>query len=280
MKKAIKTNVEEDYNKPFPKLLRELCEKHNITQNILAHELNLTRQTISSYLLGQSIPDMYTFEKIVSFFNKNYQLNYSMEYWLGKEKIFLSEKKEIIKLSNQSIENLKEYQKSDILLLTLEIILNQKAFIERLSDYIVKVNLGEIIEENASLNNFLNLYMHLNTIPKTYQKYKYYDLLEILPLLKEFSKEETLKYLASNKDILFEYCEYLVGEEFEGMKEIIDEYQEEMCSYDEDLIIEEQEKIINAYEKSKDGKQLICEYEKYRIKKEGENNEHKRKSKK
>lgn len=71
MGKSRKSNAEIDtYNLPFPKLLRELMEKENVKQDVLAKYTNLSRQAISQYKDGNTFPDINTFIDIVDYFKQ------------------------------------------------------------------------------------------------------------------------------------------------------------------------------------------------------------------
>lgn len=64
------------YDSPFPKRLRILMENRNdisplkrsVTQAELARHLGITRQAVSAYALGTSVPDMLKFKTIADFF--------------------------------------------------------------------------------------------------------------------------------------------------------------------------------------------------------------------
>lgn len=68
------------YDSPFPKRLRILMENRNdisplkrsVTQAELARHLGITRQAVSAYALGTSVPDMLKFKTIADFFQVSY----------------------------------------------------------------------------------------------------------------------------------------------------------------------------------------------------------------
>lgn len=70
MAKAKKDEKIDNYNSHFPKLLRQLMEENDVTQQNLAESVNVSRQAISQYTNGVTNPDIYTFEKIVNYFRK------------------------------------------------------------------------------------------------------------------------------------------------------------------------------------------------------------------
>lgn len=68
----------DNYNKAFPKSIRELMEKRKTTQNELADYLQKTRQAVSYYCDGSSSPDWETLVKIADYFDV------STDYLLGR----------------------------------------------------------------------------------------------------------------------------------------------------------------------------------------------------
>lgn len=54
---------------PFPSKLRRLMEKNGTTQQQLADVIGVTRQTISQYTGGQTVPDIYTVQLIADYFH-------------------------------------------------------------------------------------------------------------------------------------------------------------------------------------------------------------------
>ena len=180
-----KKEIEKRYNKPFPKMLREIREKNNLSQDDVAKAINTQRQTISRYELGITAPDIYTIEKIVDFFNEKCKLNYSIDYWLGKEKITRNVKKEELPLSSEAIEILKKFNANNKKTITLEILLKQEDFLEKLSDYIVSGNLCDITRENSELKKIINA-EKVDEVSIKDKKYSYYDIQEGLLLLQKY----------------------------------------------------------------------------------------------
>ena len=68
------------YNSDFPERLRALMENKNsisplersVTQAELARHLGITRQAVSAYTLGTSVPDILKFKEIADFFKVSY----------------------------------------------------------------------------------------------------------------------------------------------------------------------------------------------------------------
>lgn len=54
---------------PFPSKLRRLMEKNGVTQKELAEAIGVTRQSVSMYAGGQTVPDIYTVQLIADYFN-------------------------------------------------------------------------------------------------------------------------------------------------------------------------------------------------------------------
>ncbi len=90
------------YNSDFPERLRAMMENRNgisplkrkVSQSELAKHLGITRQAVSSYTLGTSIPDMLKFKAIADFFGVNYG------YLLGTTPIINEEHNRFIEKSH------------------------------------------------------------------------------------------------------------------------------------------------------------------------------------
>jgi len=76
-----KTKTSPGYEMPFATRLRELIDEAEIPQSALAEHIGVTRQAISAYSLGNSVPDIDKFEGIADFFEV------STEYLLGRTDI-------------------------------------------------------------------------------------------------------------------------------------------------------------------------------------------------
>ncbi len=81
MPRVKKTGFSDNYHAPFAERLRVLIEASNIPQSALAEYIGVTRQAVSSYSLGTSLPDIEKFEKIADYFDV------STEYLLGRTDI-------------------------------------------------------------------------------------------------------------------------------------------------------------------------------------------------
>ena len=76
-----KTKTSPGYEMPFATRLRELIDEAEIPQSALAEHIGVTRQAVSAYSLGNSVPDIDKFEGIADFFEV------STEYLLGRTDI-------------------------------------------------------------------------------------------------------------------------------------------------------------------------------------------------
>lgn len=77
----VKKECQDQYNTAFAQRLRELLNAPGMSQSQLADYIGVTRQAVSSYSLGTSVPDIQKFEKIADFFQV------STEYLLGRSSI-------------------------------------------------------------------------------------------------------------------------------------------------------------------------------------------------
>jgi transcriptional regulator with XRE-family HTH domain len=69
------------YDTPFATKLRKLIDAAKIPQNTLADYIGITRQAVSAYTLGVTLPDIEKFELIADYFQV------STEYLLGRTEI-------------------------------------------------------------------------------------------------------------------------------------------------------------------------------------------------
>lgn len=102
MKNTVKGADEKyGYDSPFPTILRALMENKNnisplgrkVTQTELAGHLGVTRQAVSSYMLGSSLPDILKFKAIADFFQVSYG------YLLGTTNIIKDDNKNLAELA-------------------------------------------------------------------------------------------------------------------------------------------------------------------------------------
>ena len=92
---------------PFPKRLKKLLTESNTTQAVLAKYVGCTRQAISLYATGQSIPDIGILQKIAEYFKV------SSDYLLGMSDYKTSSTESIgnaIGLCEKAIVNIKKLQ--------------------------------------------------------------------------------------------------------------------------------------------------------------------------
>jgi len=76
-----KRKTSSGYHTPFATRLRELIEEAEIPQTSLAEHIGVTRQAVSAYSLGVSLPDIDKFEGIANYFEV------STEYLLGRTEV-------------------------------------------------------------------------------------------------------------------------------------------------------------------------------------------------
>lgn len=97
-----KRNMEDyGYYSEFPKRLRALMENQNeisplkrtVTQAELARHLGITRQAVSAYTLGTSVPDMLKFKAIADFFHVTYS------YLLGASNVLVEGHKKFVDIA-------------------------------------------------------------------------------------------------------------------------------------------------------------------------------------
>jgi transcriptional regulator with XRE-family HTH domain len=81
MKKSKKQPVYETERFPFPQKLKRLMDNRKISQETLAKALGVTRQAISLYTQGQSVPDLYKLQNIAKFFDVD------ISYLVDEEKV-------------------------------------------------------------------------------------------------------------------------------------------------------------------------------------------------
>jgi len=77
----VKKNSYEQYDSPFASRLRDLLSVPGMNQSKLADSIGVTRQAISAYSLGISLPDIEKFGKIADFFGV------STEFLLGRTNV-------------------------------------------------------------------------------------------------------------------------------------------------------------------------------------------------
>ena len=249
------------YNSSFATILRDFLEMKEFNQQKLAEELKVSRQTISLYANGNSLPDIETLKKIIKYFKKN-KYDYSSDYWLG----LISEPSSDIKiktinkkygLSEESLNEIKhssEYLKDNLNYFLehiglLEVTIKSKdytdisealnrlsflLYIEHLSDYIIdKLKLNE----KDKLKNFFN-YCNQNNeaIFDLLLSYKV-DYMPIYQNFKDlynsiFVEEESFTSQLNNIEKLSKYennwKNYFEKRDFDGMQKEYDKIQQKL----------------------------------------------------
>lgn len=144
------------YNSSFATILRGFLKKKEFNQQQLAKELKVSRQTISLYANGNSLPDIETLKKIIEYFKKN-KYDYSSDYWLGliDEPSANVKMKAINKkygLSEKALENLKEMKEhkyfGDTILDTTNKLLEQDFYKNNDGSAIISL-IDNYLEENG-----------------------------------------------------------------------------------------------------------------------------------
>lgn len=120
---VIKDNLSksEDYNKPFPSRLRSLIEQRATSQTELAKVLGITRQAVSSYSLGTTVPDIEKFEKMADYFGVSFDYLIGRSSSKRRDNIDISEK---LGLSEYAIERLKQLKSMGFSALLSDLIFN------------------------------------------------------------------------------------------------------------------------------------------------------------
>ena len=99
-------NDKDNYFLPFPKRLRLLFDETRVNQQEVADYVGVSRQAVSQWKDGKTIPDMYNFRKIAKFFNV------PMEYLLGETESKVNENMDIYErlgLSDKAISKLQSW---------------------------------------------------------------------------------------------------------------------------------------------------------------------------
>ena len=110
MRKAKKLSSE-TCNNVFAQRLAGLLSANETPQKKLADHLSVTRQMVSLYANGQSVPDIDKFAKIAEFYGVSYN------YLLGKSESKMSENTDIAKrlrLNDEAIRSLESFNEHDI----------------------------------------------------------------------------------------------------------------------------------------------------------------------
>lgn len=260
-------------NERFATTLRTLLLNKEFSQNSLAQKLEVSRQTISLYANGNSLPDIEKLKKIIEFFKEN-GYDYSSDYWIGllPESTPDLEVKDINKkygLTEKTLKKLEEYKEDKKLIASVNFLLSQKSIIKNFSDYLIYSNIENILFEDKFLKDFVSYNFFMNINKNNYDKLSFYNLIELFPLLKEFVKEKIKDSFNRHEyDLLFDYINKLKDEEYEEI------YSNTCDSYEE---VKEIQKLEKEFEKeleefcsSKENKRMLKQYEDYLNKKEGE----------
>lgn len=150
MKEKSKKNSQDSqkygYSSEFPTRLRAMMENKNgisplkrkVSQTELATHLGITRQAVSGYTLGTSVPDMLKFKAIADFFGVNYG------YLLGATPVINEEHNQFIERSHLSPSS-------------LNAIINLCAVPEDAISFMLLVETVEFVELINAFTAFLNI---------------------------------------------------------------------------------------------------------------------------
>lgn len=202
MGKVKKNEKVYNYDAYFPKLFRELLEEKKVKQEEIARYVGVTRQSISLYKDGGSCPDMHTFQKIVEYFREEHGVNYSLDFWLGIEKINNNTKLNQLNLSAKAIKTLIEYKNDKLLTYCLDNLIINKELLNKLCKYLVTSNLDSIIFDNDCLRNYCKSHCAALFRKNKKTKNEFADIIEYLP----FAKRKIKKQLETNNEkLIIEY---------------------------------------------------------------------------
>lgn len=145
-----------NYDSAFATRLRKLISKNNISKNQLSEEIGVSRQAISQYCDGLTIPNADKLLKIAEFFNV------SLDYLVGRTENFTTDNKlsfvcDYTGLNEDAVKNLNEWTNKDFLNLPIEftsyLILNGAV---RLSELAFKYK-ANLIHSVVAKENLLKL---------------------------------------------------------------------------------------------------------------------------
>jgi transcriptional regulator with XRE-family HTH domain len=216
--KGIKKNSDDNKNAIFPTILRELradkskAEGKEITQQIFADAIDVTKSTISLYENGDNVPDVKTIVKIADFYDVSY------DYLLGKSKNKVREFTDIgakLGLSDKAIQNMKFIYDFGIYSLRMNNISNTK--VEKITNSLVLNALFEY--------DFIN---KLSTDIKDYLEY--YSSLVIENEILKNDGENTNKF---NED----YCKFKLFGIQQSLLKLIEKVVEEMYKKNKDYYV-------------------------------------------
>ena len=145
----VKKNCQNEYNSVFATRLRGLLDMPDMNQSKLAEYIGVTRQAVSTYSLGTSLPDIEKFEKIAEYFGV------STEYLLGRTDVRKADMTkqgvaEYLWLSEKAIDAIRELQRGFRLKQNLEDDFkvtpgDAEPLAETFSDWLEHVELPELV---------------------------------------------------------------------------------------------------------------------------------------
>lgn len=133
-----------EYNNIISTRIKELISERNVTQNEVAIEIGVSRQAISQYIDGSSIPNAYKLAKIALFFGV------SADYLLGLDNSGLKTEKRVnCDITDNFLKELaRMYSEHSTVSLRLDCINNYKNIIQEWSDeHPAKTRLDDLLEK-------------------------------------------------------------------------------------------------------------------------------------
>ena len=285
------------YESPFATRLRALMKKNNTRQNTLAELLGVTRQSISQYCDGTSVPPI---DKIV-ILSKYY--NVSTDYILGVSENDAPNDDEALKivceyigLNNNAVKRLSEASQKPFTKIFLEYFIEEKKLLNLLARYFVSTSVQYFIKnsdyslipikknDNETRIIFADIIEHLPIARKNFDEDlnnnpNLLDKLCLDYLLWAVDKDECKRY---NKEFLGldSYCEELTEEEQRELDRVMREEFENKSPKEHEL--EELQELENIkkfmqseekrYNRSVNAYLMIEKLFKYEKQKEGVKN--------
>lgn len=204
-----------DYFKAFPRRLENLMKQNNITQQTLADELGVSRQSVSYYCNGQSSPDWETIVKIAGYFKV------SSDYLLGLSEVDtpktdIRATADLTGLSQNSVELLMGWRSSSRYVEHLNVLNfffsdpRFILFIDRVIRYLDKANK---LEEVRAKYNATNSYILKEASDDIVKEIELREGLKDTLSAKDLSAAEELKegaflYVHKAVDVLIDSLEY------------------------------------------------------------------------
>ena len=206
------------YYSPFAERLRELLESFDIPQSMLADYIGVTRQAVSAYSLGTSVPDIEKFEKIADYFEV------STEYLLKRTDIRKADATkqataEYLGLSEEAIDKitaLKVGRVEQNFLQDYKVTIKSEPLLDMFSSWLEAVDLSKI---TSDIYRLLNVTLSYNQSGKNPEKHMLKDREKEAVLLLQ---EKEYVVLSLSEQLAF-YKQSSVGKFNDSIERMIDE---------------------------------------------------------